>query len=95
MSQYLELKAKIAELEKQAQAARETERSGAINQIRELMQAYDISIADLNKPPKKATTQRQAVAAKYRDPVSGATWTGRGRAPLWLNGRSKEDFVIK
>ncbi len=35
------------------------------------------------------------VATKYRDPVSGATWSGHGRTPLWLNGRSKDEFLIK
>ncbi|WP_408468024.1 H-NS family nucleoid-associated regulatory protein [Paraburkholderia sp. RL17-380-BIE-A] len=24
--------------------------------------------------------------AKYRDPKSGATWSGRGPAPVWLSG---------
>ncbi|MGN5476311.1 H-NS histone family protein [Cupriavidus basilensis] len=25
--------------------------------------------------------------AKYMDPVTGKTWTGRGRRPRWLEGR--------
>jgi DNA-binding protein H-NS len=32
---------------------------------------------------------------KYQDPVSGSQWTGRGRAPKWLEGKNKEDFLIK
>jgi DNA-binding protein H-NS len=37
---------------------------------------------------------------KYRDPKTGATWTGRGRPAGWLQthldaGRKKEDFLIK
>jgi hypothetical protein len=27
---------------------------------------------------------RRPQAPKYRDPVSGATWSGRGPAPAWL-----------
>jgi DNA-binding protein H-NS len=39
------------------------------------------------------------VAAKYRDPVSGATWTGRGLEPKWMKralaaGKSRADFAI-
>lgn len=31
---------------------------------------------------------------KYRDPKTGATWTGRGRAPRWLDGKKRERFLI-
>jgi len=34
-------------------------------------------------------------AAKYRDPKTGATWSGRGRAPAWLAGtKSRAAFLI-
>jgi DNA-binding protein H-NS len=32
---------------------------------------------------------------KYRDTATGQSWTGRGRAPKWLEGKNKEDFLIK
>jgi DNA-binding protein H-NS len=33
--------------------------------------------------------------AKYRDPKSGATWSGRGKAPAWLaNARDRTRFLI-
>nr|WP_279636670.1 H-NS histone family protein [Paraburkholderia aromaticivorans] len=31
---------------------------------------------------------------KYRDPSSGATWSGRGRAPGWLAGKDRTAFEI-
>jgi DNA-binding protein H-NS len=34
------------------------------------------------------------VAPKYRDPATGKTWTGRGRAPTWLEGKDKVKFLI-
>jgi hypothetical protein len=34
--------------------------------------------------------------ALYRDPKSGATWSGRGRAPAWLAGaKDRSKFVIE
>jgi DNA-binding protein H-NS len=96
MASYQELKAKIAELEEQAEELRRSEREGALQQIRDLMQNHGLSLQDLEKDTKKRSMKiRSPVAAKYRDPISGATWTGRGRAPLWLGGRSKDDFLIK
>ncbi len=40
------------------------------------------------------------VAAKYRDPETGETWTGRGRPPRWLaakeaEGRRREEFAVE
>jgi DNA-binding protein H-NS len=42
---------------------------------------------------------RAAVAPKYRDPETGATWAGRGLKPRWLtaaikSGKSLESFAI-
>jgi DNA-binding protein H-NS len=32
---------------------------------------------------------------KYRDPKSGAEWTGRGRAPKWIaTARNRDRFLI-
>jgi DNA-binding protein H-NS len=40
------------------------------------------------------------VAAKYRDPETGETWSGRGRPPRWLaareaEGRRREEFAVE
>lgn len=34
------------------------------------------------------------VAPKYRNPETGDTWSGRGRAPKWVVG-DKADYLIK
>jgi len=33
---------------------------------------------------------KSKVVPKYRDPKSGKTWSGRGRAPLWMPKRKSE-----
>jgi len=91
---YADLKAQIAALEKQAALARDSEISTAKSQIREIMQTYGLTVADLGgvaKVPKATKT----VAAKYREASTGEEWTGRGRAPKWLDGKNKEDYLIK
>lgn len=40
----------------------------------------------------KATPQQRPPL--YRDPATGATWSGRGRPPLWLHGQPDE-YLIK
>jgi DNA-binding protein H-NS len=91
---YAELKAQIAKLEKQASQAREAAIANAKNQIREIMQAYSSTIADL-AGPAKVSKPRKAVPAKCRNTSSGEEWTGRWRAPKWLEVKNKEDYLIK
>ncbi len=35
------------------------------------------------------------VAAKFRDPETGKTWSGRGREPVWIKGKNREEFKIQ
>jgi DNA-binding protein H-NS len=44
--------------------------------------------------------QSKAAAAKYRDPETGETWSGRGRVPGWIaaakeSGKGLEKFAIE
>lgn len=96
MSTYAEIKAQIAELENKAKEARALELAAAKAQIAEIMQTYGLTINDIgNSATSKVAKTRQPVPAKYRDAATGETWTGRGRAPRWLDGKNKDDFLIK
>lgn len=54
------------------------------------------------KPGSKAgvrASKGSKVAPKYRDPATGATWTGRGKRPRWMAdalaaGRTEASFLI-
>jgi DNA-binding protein H-NS len=95
-----DLLAQKAALEKQIADVQREQRSEAINQVKALMAEYGLTLADIgSKPaaaPKKATTK---VAAKYRNPATGESWTGRGLKPKWLSaalagGASLADFAL-
>lgn len=95
MSTYQEYTAKIAELQQLAEAARKNEIAGAKAQITAIMKDYGLTIADLGGAKAKTTKVRIPVAAKYRDDATGETWTGRGRSPKWLEGKDKNQYLIK
>lgn len=96
MTTYQEYKAKIAELENLAENARKNEVSKAKEQIAIIMRDYGLTIADLGTVSKaKPVKTRAPVPTKYRDDATGQTWTGRGRAPKWLEGKDKNQFLIK
>ncbi|MBJ9678986.1 MULTISPECIES: H-NS family nucleoid-associated regulatory protein [Burkholderia] len=89
---YLALLAELEALDARIAVARETEREAAIAQIRKLMKSLDISVQDLQEKVAKRRSAR--VSPLYRDPVSGKTWTGKGRQPAWL-GDEPARFLIQ
>lgn len=97
MTTYKELLAQRAELEKQIAAARKEALSNAIAQARAIVAEFELTEEDVfsKKAPREATQSTRTVAPKYRDPVTGATWTGRGKPPLWIAGKDRLNFLIE
>ncbi|MGF6818008.1 DNA-binding protein H-NS [Paraburkholderia atlantica] len=47
------------------------------------------------RPAGASKAAKSATPAKYRDPKTGATWTGHGRAPGWIAGaKDRTVFLI-
>ncbi|WP_326941981.1 H-NS histone family protein [Actimicrobium sp. GrIS 1.19] len=96
MPTYKELTVQIETLQKQAAQARQTEIADAIADIKGKMKDYGITLADLGLAgAKKSGKAKEPVAAKYRDSVSGSTWSGRGKPPRWIAGKDRAEFLIK
>lgn len=84
----------------------------AIAQIRTLMSAHGLTVADLGKIPgkrgrpakdavagvtktAKTSTGKSKLPAKYRDPKTGAEWSGWARPPAWIaNVKDRTKFLI-
>ena len=97
-----DLLAKKAELEQQIIDIQREERASAIAQVKSLMAQHGLTAADLTaKSPATAPKARSGgkVPAKYRDPSTGQSWSGRGLHPTWLKqalaaGAKLSDFAI-
>ena len=97
-SSYKDLLAQRDALEQAIAQARQNEISSAVTKVRELVAEYGLTAQDIfpggraakSGSPKAASK----VAAKYRDPATGQTWTGRGKAPKWIEGKDRTPFVI-
>ena len=66
------------------------------------MAEYGLTAADLagRAPAAPKAEGTRKVAAKYRDPATDQTWTGRGLKPRWLTsaleaGRSLDEFLVE
>ena len=96
-----DLLAQRSTLERQIREAQLAAKAAAIADVRKLMADHGLTAADLTATGKSKTGMKAGskVAAKYRDPVTGSTWTGRGLKPKWMvaaieAGKSLNDFRI-
>ncbi|MDR2326336.1 MAG: H-NS histone family protein [Acidovorax sp.] len=95
MTSYKELLQQREQLEQKIQEARKSELADAVAKVRALVAEYGLSAEDVF-PPAKASRGSQGgkVAPKYRNPETGQTWTGRGKAPKWIENQNREQFAI-
>jgi len=97
---------RIAALQKMAEKIKKKDKAPAIRAILVEMRKRGVTLAELkaaakgNSAAPKPARKRAVVAAKYRHPGTGATWSGRGRTPIWIveaekAGHSRDSFAIK
>ncbi len=92
MTDYQNLLAQKAALEAQIATAQAEAKAKAVTEARALIAEHDLTAADVF-PAAKA--KGSVGAPKYRDPATGATWTGRGKPPLWIKGAAdRSPFLI-
>ncbi|MDR6498613.1 DNA-binding protein H-NS [Burkholderia ambifaria] len=98
MATYKELKAQMDALSEKAEAARVAEFQAVVDDIRAKVEEYGITEKDIYgaRRGKSGTQTKAPTEAKYRDPKTGATWSGRGRAPAWIkDAKNRNRFLIQ
>jgi len=95
---YKELLQQRQALEQQIKDARDRELSDAVARVRTLIVEYDLSENDVfprGRGVRVSSSAGTKVAPKYRDPSTGKTWTGRGKAPRWIQSAAdRAQFAI-
>ena len=95
---YKELLARLEILKVQTEEARKRELKEVVAKVRATVEEFGLSPEDVF-PPTKARSMKgnseMKVAPKYRDPATGATWTGRGKPPKWIQDQDREKFAIQ
>ena len=95
MASLPELLAQKAALEEQIARMKREERSKALEEVRALVEAYGIGAEEIfAAAARKPRAAKAGVAAKYRNPETGETWSGRGRSPKWLDGKDKSAYAV-
>lgn len=94
MSSYTELLAQREQLDKQIKEAVQREKADGIAKAKLIIEQYKLTSADLFSRKAGSRSVGGKVAPKYRNPSTGETWTGRGKAPKWIDGRDRSNFLI-
>jgi DNA-binding protein H-NS len=95
MTTYKELLQQREALESKIAEARQREISQAVSQVRSLVAEFGLTAQDVFPTGKaRSAASGGKVAPKYRDPATGKTWTGRGKAPKWIDGQDRAKFLI-
>src|ERR1700712_2825235 len=103
MATYKELRQQADELSERADEALNIARTETLVQILISIKEFGFLASELlgsthsaskgQKRIQKSAVQKFSRAAKYKDPVTGVTWTGAGRQPKWVVG-SKDTYLI-
>ncbi|WP_343674918.1 H-NS family nucleoid-associated regulatory protein [Paraburkholderia heleia] len=99
------IQAKIAKLQADAEAIAKKQSLTVVTKIRDLMEKHGLTLADLEshfsvvkrrgRVSKAVVAAKSASAPKYRDPKTGASWTGHGRAPAWIaTVKDRSKFLV-
>lgn len=98
---YQQIKKQIEQLQRQADALRDSEIKGVVDRIKVAIAHYGLTAAHLglgaaSASPKAASKRSAKASAQFSDDA-GNKWSGRGPRPRWLRdalaaGRSIDEF---
>lgn len=94
---YSQVVAEIEKLQAEAAALREQELAEVIDMIRSKVAEFGLTAQDIfgRKRAKSDNTAKSIVPPKYQNPKTGETWSGRGRAPVWIaKSKNRSRFLI-
>ncbi|WP_250515148.1 H-NS family nucleoid-associated regulatory protein [Caballeronia sp. INDeC2] len=101
MSTLESIQARIEALQAKADALIAKKSESVLKKIHDLMSSHGLTVSDIEqysgtrKKTGKSTAAKKQGTVAYQDPKTGATWSGRGRAPGWIaNARDRSKFAV-
>lgn len=88
-----ELLAKKSALDEEIAKVKKSEATLALRRVQDLVSEFGFTSEQVF-PLLPSKIKKQGVA-KYRDSVTGATWTGRGKPPAWIVGKDRNKLLIE
>lgn len=90
-----ELQAQLRDTNIRLAEAKNDEKRAALAAFKEQVELYNITQDEVMRALGYLKPERKRRAeAKYYDPSSGRSWSGRGPRPKWLEGKDLDDYLI-
>ncbi|WP_175948098.1 H-NS family nucleoid-associated regulatory protein [Burkholderia pyrrocinia] len=90
-----ELQQQLGHLNLLIEEAKQREKQAILAEICEHVKEYGITEIELLRAAGFLKSKRQKAPAKYYDPNSGKSWSGKGPRPKWLEGKNLDDYLIR
>lgn len=95
MTQALQdLEARLRDLNIELAEVKRKEKQAVLAAFKEQVALYDISQQEVMSALGYLVPRKRKAPAKYYDPSSGRSWSGRGPKPKWLEGKNLDAFLV-
>lgn len=97
MSKYQTLLAEREALDRKIKEARQEEIATVLARIRQDCKDFSLTPQDIfgKGQGQAGASESKKVPPKYRNPATGDTWTGRGKAPAWIANLDRTQYLIE
>ncbi|EDT37600.1 H-NS histone family protein [Burkholderia ambifaria] len=93
-NRYLDLVKRHHALQDEIDRVRRREVKRVVSCIVKMMEVYGLDLEQIKDGVERQSSPHREVEPKYMDPQTGKTWSGRGRMPLWMRDKRKEDYLL-
>lgn len=90
-----ELRKQLGQLNLLVEETKQQEKQAKLKQISDDVKEYGITEIELLRAAGFIQTKRKKALAKYYDPDTGQSWSGKGTRPKWLVDKNLDDYLIR
>lgn len=90
-----ELQQQLGQLNLIVEEVRQKEKQARLKEIAEHVRQFGITEIELLRAAGFIKARPQKAPAKYYDPNTGRSWSGKGARPGWLVGKNPDDYLIR
>ncbi|EAY71677.1 DNA-binding protein H-NS [Burkholderia dolosa AU0158] len=89
-----ELEAQLRDLNIKLAEAKQKEKQAALAAFKEQVELLGISQQEVLSALGYIVQRKRKAPAKYYDPTTGRSWSGRGPKPKWLEGKDLDALLV-
>ncbi|KML19725.1 MULTISPECIES: H-NS histone family protein [Burkholderia] len=90
-----ELQKQLGQLNLLVDEVKQQEKQAKLKQLADDVKDYGITETELLRAAGFIKAKRQKTPAKYYDPDTGQSWSGKGSRPKWLVDKNLDDYLIR